>query len=136
MPINFDVKWVVANAHWQVNAYKTPPGTPVAQYHQSVAFSTRTINLYTSKLKRYTAANDAGARQCHAEPSLCIYKARRIRAAEETPLPSDVCLACESPEVELWLATFEETLLAQSEVDRFKNAAFDLVGQRRSQRTN
>jgi hypothetical protein len=61
VPINFDLRWVTTGSHWEVNAYKTPPGTPVEQYHQTVAFSTRTINLYTSKLVRYTAANDAGA---------------------------------------------------------------------------
>jgi hypothetical protein len=60
VPINFDVRWVVTGGHWQVNANKTPPGTPVARYHQSVAFATRVINLYTSKLPSYTAANAAG----------------------------------------------------------------------------
>jgi hypothetical protein len=60
VPINFDVKWVTRPGHWQVYAHKTPPGTDVGAYHQSVNFSARIINLYTSKLAPYAAGNAAG----------------------------------------------------------------------------
>lgn len=60
VPINFDVRWVLSGGHFQVNAHKTPPGTPVGQYHQSVSFGGHVIELYTSKLATYTAANEAG----------------------------------------------------------------------------
>jgi hypothetical protein len=60
VPINFDVRWVTTGGQWRVNANKTPPGTSVTAYHQSVNFGARIINLYTSKLSTYTAANDNG----------------------------------------------------------------------------
>lgn len=60
VPINFDVKSVAADSHWIVYAYKTPPGTPTLKYHQYVTQRTQTINLYTSKLRAYTAENDGG----------------------------------------------------------------------------
>lgn len=60
VPINFDVEWVTSGGHWNVFAHKTPPGTYVGAHHQSVAFSLRVINLYTSKLAPYQAANAAG----------------------------------------------------------------------------
>jgi hypothetical protein len=60
VPINFDVRWKTRAGQWHVNAYKTPPGTAINTYHQSVDFAARVIELYTSKLPPYEAANDAG----------------------------------------------------------------------------
>lgn len=60
VPINFDVRWVTSGGHWSVHAHKTPPGTSVAAFYPTVTFATRIINLYTSHLTSYSAANAAG----------------------------------------------------------------------------
>lgn len=60
VPINFDVRWVHGGEQWTVHAHKTPPGTEIGLFHQSVAFQARVIKLYTSKLTLYQAVNAAG----------------------------------------------------------------------------
>jgi hypothetical protein len=57
IPINFDVKWVVAGGHWTVNARKLVPG---GSYRSNVVYGTRTINLDSEDLVPHKVLNDAG----------------------------------------------------------------------------
>ena len=57
--MNFDVRWVLAGGNWQVQAYKTAPND--STFHREwVNYHDRTIALYTSGLRPYNAANEAG----------------------------------------------------------------------------
>ena len=58
LPINFDVKWVLAAGHWTVNARKLVPG---GNYRSNVLFASRIINLDSEDLTPHSVGNDAGA---------------------------------------------------------------------------
>jgi hypothetical protein len=57
--VNFDTKWVLAAGNWRVRAVKVAPRDSVFR-REAVDYSNRTILLYSSGLKAYTAQNDAG----------------------------------------------------------------------------
>ena len=57
IPINFDVKWVLAGGHWTVNARKLVPGT---SYRSNVVYGTRIINLDSADLVPHRVPNAAG----------------------------------------------------------------------------
>ena len=61
LPINLDVRWVLKDEQWDVTAWKVPDSE---MPHNTVTWSTRKIVLHTSKLKAYTACNDATPKVC------------------------------------------------------------------------
>ena len=57
IPINFDVKWVLAAGHWTVNARKLVSG---GSYRSNVIFASRIINLDSEDLIPHGVANFTG----------------------------------------------------------------------------
>jgi len=61
MPMNLDVRWVLKDEHWNVTAWKNPAAD---MPHNSVNWTARTIELWTSKLKPYEACTGATPKVC------------------------------------------------------------------------
>ncbi len=62
LPINLDVRWVLsAPKHWEVIAFKMPPGSSRTTHVSNVSFATRVVELDTADIPTGTAANAAGA---------------------------------------------------------------------------
>jgi hypothetical protein len=61
LPMNLDVRWVLKDEHWNVTAWKNPA---TDMPHNSVNWTARTIELFTSKLKSYEACNNATPKVC------------------------------------------------------------------------
>ena len=57
--INFDIKWVTANAHWTVNVRKLPPGSTPTTYISNVDRPNRQVNLDSGDLSSYRPCNAA-----------------------------------------------------------------------------
>ncbi|MDJ0836837.1 MAG: hypothetical protein QNK37_09990 [Acidobacteriota bacterium] len=57
VPINFDVKWVLEDGHWTVNARKLPKG---GKYRSNVVYSKLEINLDSEDLASRRACTDDG----------------------------------------------------------------------------
>jgi hypothetical protein len=61
LPMNLDVRWVLKDEQWNVEAIKNPASE---MPHNTVTWSTRKIVLHTSKLKAYNACNNATPKVC------------------------------------------------------------------------
>jgi hypothetical protein len=60
VPINFDVRWVLAKPHWTVTVRKLPVGSTPTTYISNVDRANMTINLDSADLASYTPSNAAG----------------------------------------------------------------------------
>jgi hypothetical protein len=60
VPINFDVRWVLAKPHWHVTVRKLPPGSTPTTYISNVDRAQMEINLDSADLPSYTPTNAAG----------------------------------------------------------------------------
>lgn len=60
VPINFDVRWVLAKQHWKVNVRKLPAGATPTTFISNVDRPVREINLDSADLASYVPSNAAG----------------------------------------------------------------------------
>jgi len=60
VPINFDVRWVLAKPHWTVNVRKLPAGSTPTTLISNVDRPKLEINLDSADLASYTPTNAAG----------------------------------------------------------------------------
>jgi hypothetical protein len=62
LPINLDARWVLSGPkHWDIIAYKMPPGSDRRTHVSNVLFSSRVVELDTADIPLSTAGNAAGA---------------------------------------------------------------------------